>query len=213
MRTVVSLCDFTGNMVKPWAEAGFQCYCVDIQHPGEWVEIAPNITGIGEDVLQWMPGRIGIKPAIVFAFPPCTHLAVSGARWWKDKGLKGLIEGLTLVERCRELCESFGCPWMLENPVGSLSKYWREPDAAFDPYEYGGYLDPEGDHYTKRTCLWFGNGFRMPEPRPVFPNLGSKMHRVGPSADRANIRSETPMGFARAVFEANTTLATAGRGR
>lgn len=202
---VLSLCDFSGNMVRPWAEAGFQCYIVDIQHPvlpGDIDRSIPNIARINADLRtdwEWHHEQ----PCIVFAFPPCTHLASSGARWFKDKGLAGLIEGLTLVERCRELCESFGCPWMLENPVGTLATYWREPDATFDPYEYGGYLDPEGDHYTKKTCLWYGNGFVMPEPKPVFPNLGSMMHRVPPSADRANIRSETPAGFARAVFEAN----------
>jgi hypothetical protein len=159
---VLSLCDFTGNMVRPWAEAGYACYCVDTRH-GEFDQIAPNIRGIGQDVREFNAHRYGFPPvAIAFAFPPCTHLAASGARWWKEKGLLPLIEGLTLVERCREILESLGCPWMLENPVGRLATCWREPDASFDPYEYGGYLDPEGDHYTKRTCLWFGGGFVTP---------------------------------------------------
>jgi len=202
--TVLSLCDLSGNMVRPWAAAGFQCVCVDIQHPvlpGDVDRSTPNIARISADVRTWKPWNW--KPLIVFAFPPCTHLAASGARWWKGKGLGTLIEALTLVERCREICEASGCPWMLENPTGSLSTYWRHPDWSFDPCDYGGYLDPPGDAYTKRTCLWVGGGFRMPPKRPVYPTEGSLMHRVSPSVERANIRSRTPMGFARAVFEAN----------
>lgn len=64
-------------------------------------------------------------------------------------------------------------------------------------------LPPPGDAYTKRTCLWIGNGFVVPVPRPVFPIEGSRMHLMPPSADRGDLRAETPPGFARAVFEAN----------
>ena len=95
---------------------------------------------------------------------------------------------------------------MLENPVGVLSSipHIGKPDHLFDPCDYAGYsLTLERDAYTKRTCLWVGNGFRMPEPRRVEPVLGSKMHLLPPSEDRADIRSATPEGFARAVFLAN----------
>ncbi len=198
---VLSLCDHSGNMVRPWAEAGYECWCVDIQHESGYYRKG-NIVQVGADVLRWtlpMPK----KYAAVFAFPPCTHLAVSGARWWKGKGLRLLAEAIDLVGRCAEICEESGAPWMLENPIGALSSHWRKPDAQFDPCDYGGYLDPEGDAYTKRTCLWIGNGFKMPMPKPVFPIEGSRMHLMPPSEDRQNLRSETPMGFARAVFAAN----------
>jgi len=65
------------------------------------------------------------------------------------------------------------------------------------------YLEPPGDTYTKKTCLWTGGGFKMPEKRSVEPTEGSKMHLMPPSENRANLRSATPMGFAQAVFEAN----------
>jgi hypothetical protein len=58
---------------------------------------------------------------------------------------------------------------MLENPVGVLSSYWRKPDHTFDPCDYGGYLNPAGDAYTKKTCLWTGGGFIMPGKKPVDP--------------------------------------------
>jgi len=99
---VLSLCDYTGNMVKPWAKAGYECICVDVRHPaGE--HTSDGITWVGADIRYWLPPKKDY--AIVFAFPPCTNLAVSGARWFKDKGLRGLIEGLELVERCRAICE------------------------------------------------------------------------------------------------------------
>lgn len=195
--TVLSLCDRTGNMLRPWADAGFECIAVDIQHDGDVVR--DGIRFVGGDVRYWLPPLRSY--AAVFAFPPCTNLAVSGARWFKDKGLRGLIDGLELVERCRAICEWSGAPWMLENPVSTLSTYWRKPDYIWDPCEFGGYLNPPGDLYTKRTCIWTGNGFTLPPRRPVQPELGSKMHLLPPSADRADLRSETPMGFARAVFE------------
>jgi hypothetical protein len=199
--TVLSLCDRTGNMVQPWAEAGYPCTIVDIQHPaGERVG-TDGIIRVGADIRTWLPPRG--KVAIVFAFPPCTHLAVSGARWFQNKGLGALIEGLQLVEACRRICEWTGAPWMLENPVSTLSSYWRKPDHSFDPCDFGDYLTPPGDAYTKRTCLWTGGGFRMPDHRPVEPVEGSRIHRMAPSADRGDRRSETPLGFARAVFEAN----------
>lgn len=93
---------------------------------------------------------------------------------------------------------------MIENPVGRLSTAWRKPDHTFNPCDFGGYLEPAGDAYTKRTCLWTGGGFVMPEPRPVAPTAGSMMHtRYAPGPERANLRAATPMGFARAVFLAN----------
>ncbi len=188
-------------MVKPWAEDGYECWCLDIQHePGE--QKHDGILWIGEDIRTWKTPSV--KYACVFAFPPCTHLAVSGARWWVGKGLRLLSESIELVARCAEICEEAEAPWMIENPVGSLSSYWRKPDAKFDPCDYAGYLNNrDTDAYTKKTCLWTGSGFNVPLPRPVFPILGSKMHMLPPSSDRARLRSETPMGFSRAVFEAN----------
>lgn len=199
---VLSLCDRTGNMVKPWAEAGCNCVCVDTQHePGLTKHPTLPIWYAGKDVrdFEWpSPTRI------VFAFPPCTDMAVSGARWFRDKGLSAIITALQIVEACRRICDGSGAPYMIENPVSTLATYWREPDHTFDPCDYGGYLNPPGDTYTKRTCIWAGNGFVMPKPQRVEPVQGSLMHLMPPSADRADKRSETPRGFARAVFEANS---------
>ncbi len=196
---VLSLCDHTGNMVRPWWEVGFDCLCVDVQHGG--VRTEGNITFIGADVRTWLPPPR--RCAIVFAFPPCTNLAVSGARWFREKGMGGLTEALEIVEACRRICEWSEAPWMLENPVSTLSSYWRKPDHSFDPCDFGGWLDPPDDAYTKRTCLWTGGGFVMPTKKPVEPSEGSKMHALPPTDDRGDLRSVTPRGFAKAVLVAN----------
>ena len=185
---VLSLFDLTGNMVQPWQEAGYETLCVDIQRDGT-------------DILRWLPPRREYK--IVFAFPPCTNLAVSGARWFKDKGLSGLASAIELVERARDICEWSGAPWMIENPVSTLSSYWRKPDCTFHPHEFTHFWAP--DNYTKKTCIWHGNGFVMPKPRKDL-SLGkpdSRIHQAPPGPERANFRSATPKGFAKAVFEAN----------
>lgn len=218
---VLSLCDRTGVMVKEWARAGYHCTIVDLQHEPGWTEPTgewENIWRFGGDVQSFNPTR---KPGIIFAFPPCTDLAVSGTRWMPEKGLKALIGALQLVEACRSICEAFGVPWMLENPVSTISTYWRKPDWTFDPYEYAGYLeDPQMETYTKKTCLWVGGGFLPPPRRPVAPlpmtnggshnqdehwerlkKIPSKMHLIPPGPERANLRSITPTGFARAVFQ------------
>jgi hypothetical protein len=198
---VLSLCDYTGVMVKPWLDAGYACHTVDIRYEQTQTVAGGKWTQHAVDILDWLPPRDPV--AICFAFPPCTNLAVSGARWFQDKGLRGLEDGIRLVRRCAEICQWTTAPWMLENPVSTLSTYWRKPDHKFDPCDFGGYMDPPGDTYTKRTCLWTGNGFRFPDPRPVFPVEGSRMHYMSPSDTRGDDRSVTPEGFARAVYEAN----------
>lgn len=182
-------------MVQPWLDAGYECWIVDVQHP-EGQHRDGRLVRWGTDVqfLSW-PWR---EVAIAFAFPPCTNLSVSGARWFQDKGLESLHESLGLVVACKRICEASGAPWMLENPVGMLSSYWRKPDYTFQPWQYG-------DRYTKKTCLWTGNGFVMPEAwhRTKPDGTTSAIHLMPPSADRGDKRSITPAGFARAVFEAN----------
>lgn len=191
-------------MARPWAEGGAHCICFDVQHSIRADKV--EAVGAGQITYRWADVRsltatdVG-RPAIVFAFPPCTHLAVSGARDFARKGLRAYIDGLELVEACRQLAENSGAPWMLENPVSRLSSAWRKPDYTFDPCDYG-------DPYTKRTCLWTGSGFVMPPQARVEPVEGSRMHTLPPGPDRANLRAATPAGFARAVFEANKHLLT-----
>ena len=194
---ILSLCDLTGNMARPWSDAGHDVVLIDVQR-----DESQDL--LNAEVRQCLMSRTW---DFVIAQPPCTHLASSGARWWASKGLGPLIEGLRMVSVCVEIATESGAPWMLENPVGRLSTCWREPDYIFDPWEYAGY-DAPGDHYTKRTCLWTGGGFVMPAPKFALTSEApdkTRIHHESPGPDRANRRSAAPMGFARAVYEANVT--------
>lgn len=200
---VLSLCDRTGNMGQPWAEAGHICIAVDLAHDGVSVEQVGSgcIVYVESDVRDYDPPAV--EYAAAFAFPPCTDLAVSGARWFKEKGLSALAEAIEQVAVCQETLESLDCPWMLENPKSTLSTHWRKPDYAFDPYEYAHYTGRD-ECYSKETWLWTGNGFRMPVTDGVdATRADDRIHKMGPSKHRSEKRSETPMGFARAVYLAH----------
>jgi len=203
MSHVVSLFDYSGVMLVPWAEAGYVCWAVDINHPAQSVEqdginlIRHNLT------VPWLPPFSNSDIEFVAAFPPCDHLAVSGARWFKGKGLRALASSIELFATASEWCEWSGARWLIENPVSTISTYWRKPDCSFHPWEYAGF-EPS-DCYTKKTCLWHGGGFVMPEPFPLGEagEPDDRIHKMPPSPERAALRSQTPLGFARAVFEAN----------
>lgn len=148
---------------------------------------------------------------------------------------------IDLFATAAEFCEASGAPYFIENPVSTISTYWRSPDSGFHPWQFTG-IDAS-DNYMKNTCLWVGNGFAMPNEdthpmvraavdavmtecrrllskakvlvkfagRPELELLqqwypDDRIHTASPGADRANIRSETPMGFSRAVMAANENL-------
>ncbi len=200
---VASLFDYTGNMLKPWREAGYECHIYDIQHPpGVHVRSDGMITH-GLD-LTTCPKSGGYS--FISCFPPCTHLSLSGAAWFKGKGLRALYESIGYFATCIEFVEQSSAPYLIENPMSTISTYWRAPDHKFNPCDYSGYNNGLDD-YTKETWLWCGGGFQMP-PRNRAGDLFAMpdktyINHQPPGPERANIRSATPMGFATAVFEAN----------
>lgn len=196
---VLSFCDRTGNMVKPWAEAGYPCICFDWQHSIRRDRVEGNITYRWADVRALTPEDLPQNVALAFAFPDCTNLALSGARDFKRKGIQGLIDALVLVEACRKLVCGLRCPWMLENPMSRLSTCWRKPDHKFSPWMYG-------EDYQKETWLWIGGGFQMPPPLLTVKPSGIRQSiwEMPPSDDRADLRAITPARFAEAVFRANS---------
>ena len=206
--TVISLCDYTGNMVKPWIEAGYHAFLVDPQHETTRTEGAvTKFAGTIEDAMPTISELIRSgKVAAVFGFPPCTDMSVSGARWFKAKHAKDPLfqaRAVMVAEQCRTVGRLAGAPWFVENPVSVLSSAFGKPQHSFHPADYTTY-EP-ADNYSKKTCLWTGGGFIMPQPAKD-PSLGApddRIHKAPPGPERANFRSATPMGFARAVFEAN----------
>ena len=208
---VLSLFDYTGNMLKPWQEAGYECHLVDIQHPEGTSIREDGMVCHNLDLSIWFchaltnPNHVlGGHYDFVACFPPCDSLAVSGARWFKGKGLRALEKSIAMFATAAEVAEASGAPYLIENPVSTISTYWRKPDYTFHPWEYAGWCGD--DHYKKKTCLWTGGGFVMPEKRPnpyTSKEPDNRIHTAPPGPERKNFRSATPMGFARAVFEAN----------
>lgn len=207
----IFLCDVTGTMAEPWVEAGYRVILVDPQHP-EGVTVDGLVTKVGHIIdhpVTWGVLREAIHSGgVVFVagFPPCTDLAVSGARWFEAKRRADpavQFKAMHVAWRCQIIGELSGAAWFAENPVSQVSSLWRKPDHFFNPYQFTGHC--ANDNYTKKTCLWTGGGFVMP-PEFRDASLGApdnRIHACPPSEDRANIRSATPSGFARAVFLSN----------
>lgn len=202
---VISLCDYTGNMIKPWTDAGHQALLIDPQHG-----VTTSIDGIVKyagTILEALPTiRLWIKTkdiSLVAGFPPCTDLAVSGSRWFNDKSSQDKhfqSKAALIAEQCRMIGMISGAPWFLENPVSVLSSIIGKPNYSFHPWQYNG-LEPN-DNYTKKTMIWSGGGFTLPKFE-IDETLGppdNRIHYASPGPERANIRSATPMGFAKAVY-------------
>ena len=203
---VISLYDFTGEALKPWADAGYECYAFDIQH--DWYEstkvysqkhIDGSIEYIHADLhdqatLNAIQSEFGDKPVVFgMAFPVCTDMAVSGAAHFKRKAEVNPFFQADAVGHATSVARMFNgmaIPYFIENPVSVLATMWRKPDHRFHPYEYGGYIpDDQAEHprwpeyiasrdaYPKKTCLWTGGGFVMPWAVPVPVEKGhSRQH-------------------------------------
>ncbi len=141
---------------------------------------------------------------MIIAFPPCTHLAVSGAAWWKQKQADGRQQqGMDFFM----LFINLDCPRVaVENPVGIMSTYYRKPDQIIQPYMFG-------DPTLKTTCLWL-KGLPLLRPtnivKPADPVILSTGKRVDPwyysvsglkGAARSAARSKTFPGIAKAMAD------------
>jgi hypothetical protein len=211
MKGIISLCDFTGIFTKPWSDAGYAVLHVDPQREGNGtiIEMMPKI----RDFMMLH------EVVLVAGFPPCTDVAVSGAAHFESKRKKDKhfqSKAALVAEQCRMVGELSGAPWFFENPVSVFASIFGKPDYSFNPYEFGGYLPNDDQHpewpeyikprdaYPKKTCLWVGGGFKLPNLKPVYvePGYSDQHHKLGgKSLKTKNIRSATPRGFAQAVFE------------
>ncbi len=178
MRVLVA-CEYSGRVRDAFIARGhdaWSCDLLDTDVPG------PHWTG---DVLELLDGDWDL----MVAFPPCTHLSVSGARWWKDK----LPEQAAAIAFVKAL---YDCPIprvAIENPVGKLSSAWRKPDQIIHPWQHG-----HGE--TKQTCLWLKNLPKI-QPTNVVEGREPKVHFMAPSPDRWKQRSLTYSGIAQAMAD------------
>ena len=218
-RIIVSLCDYSGNWPKPFSDAGYTVLLFDLKHGDDVIEYRKVIGAIINVMNSF--AIYGDTPEIVgiMAAPVCTDFSVSGAQYWEAKDADGrtalslaLVDGCLAVINYFDQCENLEF-WVLENPVGWLPKlrpglksWWW---GYFQPHDYAGWLeDPRAEAYTKKTGLWGRfEGFRQFE-KSVPPirscSQGSWIQKLGGKSEKTKeLRSKTPLGFARAFFEAN----------
>ncbi len=126
---------------------------------------------------------------LMIAHPPCTHLAVSGARWFKDK-IEEQKEALEFVQRLMDAPIDKIC---IENPISVISSKIRKPDQIIQPWQFG-----HGE--TKATCLWL-KGLPLLVPTDIVDGREARVHNLPPSPDRWKLRSTTFQGIADAMAE------------
>ena len=176
MRVLVA-CEYSGAVRDAFLARGHDAMSCDLlptDVPG------PHYCGDVKDIIddRW---------DMMIAFPPCTHLSASGARWWKDK----VVEQAEALDFVRLLLDAPIEKIALENPVGKISSAIRKPDQIIQPWQYG-----HGE--TKATCLWLKN---LPPlvPTNIVDGREARVHRMPPSADRWKLRSTTYQGIADAM--------------
>ena len=182
MRVLVA-CEFSGIVRRAFAKRGHDAWSIDLLPTEmEWAGIGSHVKG---DILEHLESGW----ELMIAFPPCTHLAVSGARWFKDKQAEQ-IEALDFI---RQLMDAPIEHIAIENPIGIISTRIRKPDQIIQPWQFG---HPE----TKATCLWLKN-LPLLEPTDIVDGRYARVHREPPSKDRWKNRSRTYQGIAEAMAE------------
>ena len=178
MRVLVS-CEMSGNVRRAFRDRGIQAWSNDI-YPA--MDDGQHIRGDALEVIEW-----GCWDMVI-AFPPCDHLAVSGARWFAEKRRDGRQQaGIDFFMAFTRL----NCLWAIENPVGIMSTRYRKPDQIIQPWQFG-----HGE--TKATCLWL-NGLPLLQPTAVVEGREARVHRMPPGPDRARLRGVTYPGIAEAM--------------
>jgi site-specific DNA-cytosine methylase len=176
---VLVACEYSGVVRDAFLRRGHDAMSCDLlptEQPG------PHHEGDVRDIL-------GDGWDLMIAHPPCTHLSVSGARWFEEKqaaqddALAFVLELLTAP--IPRIC--------IENPVSIISSHIRKPDQIIQPWQYG-----HGE--TKATCLWLKN---LPPlvPTQVVSGREARIHRMPPGPDRWKERSRTYHGIAEAMAE------------
>lgn len=187
-KRVLIACEFSGIVRDAFRRLGHDAWSCDLlpterEGPHYQCDVR-EVLGMGWDLMV--------------AHPPCTHLAVSGARWFKEKAAEQ-EESLDFI---RLLLYSPIPQIALENPVSIISSRIRKPDQIIQPWQFG---HPE----AKKTCLWLKdlplltptNILQLPESGRWENQTPSGQNKLGPSPNRWKERSKTYTGIANAMAE------------
>jgi len=186
MNRVLIACEFSGIVRDAFCERGYDAWSCDLlptERPGQ------HLRGDVFDAI------LHTRWHLMIAFPPCTHLCVSGARWFKEKS----SEQQQAIGFFMQLANAPIQHIAIENPVGIMSSVWRKPDQIIQPFEFG-----HGE--TKATCLWLKN-LPLLQPTHLEGDLFceeapkervARVHHEPPGPNRWKNRSRTFSGIARA---------------
>lgn len=176
---VLAACEWSGAVRSAFDFLGwesFSCDLIDTELTIGGTHIKGDVKNILED--DW---------DLIVAFPPCTYLCSSGARWWESRRTEQqqAIKFVMDIWNCN--CDRIA----IENPIGILSTAWRKPDQIIQPWQFG-----HGE--VKTTCLWLKN---LPPLRPtsIVEKREQKCWRMSPSVDRSKERGRTYAGIAWAM--------------
>ena len=176
---VLIACEYSGAVRDAFIAAGHEAMSCDLlptDVPG------PHYQGDVTDILKdgW---------DLMIAHPPCTHLAVSGARWFKEKQ----AEQKEALDFVRLLLDAPISRIALENPISIISSRIRKPDQIIQPWQFG-----HGE--TKATCLWLKN-LPLLTPTDIVEGREARVHKMPPSPNRWKERSKTYKGIAKAMSQ------------
>lgn len=214
---ILLLFEHSGLAAQPFTERGFNTAIVDLKNAAKndraTYTLQLDILANEQILLDYAS-----EARLVIGMPPCTDLAVSGAKHFERKAWidPNFQKKAMSLFRSPERIANGKTPFVIENPKSMASTFWRKPNAIIHPFEYGGYLPEDDKHpdwpeyiyprdaYPKETMLWFGNGFELPAKKRIeqqsiysgtFKKLGGKSEKT------KEIRSASPRGFFVALAE------------
>jgi hypothetical protein len=179
--SVLVACEESQVVTIEMRKLGIKAYSCDLEpcsggHP-EW-HLQRDVTHVLE--YEW---------DMIIAFPPCTHLAASGARYFKQKRKDGRQQ--KAIDFFMQCINANSLRIAVENPIGIMSTEYRKPDQIIHPWQFG-----HGE--SKATCLWL-KGLPHIIPTDIVEEREQRIWKMGPSPDRAKLRSKTYIGIARAM--------------
>jgi hypothetical protein len=178
---VLVACEFSGVVREAFRRRGHDAWSCDLLNPEDDSKF--HYQDDCREVMQTFDWDL------MLAFPPCTYLAVSGARWFAERRQ----EQKNALEFVKTLAAADIPMIAIENPIGVLSTKWRKPDQIIQPWQFG-----HGE--TKATCLWLK---RLPKlvPTKIVKGRHGRVWREAPSPERWKNRSRTLQGIADAMAE------------
>lgn len=205
MRVIIG-CEKSQEICKRFRALGHEAYSCDIlpcsgEHP-KWHIHDDVLQTLSNGVCYMQDGRV-LRISewdLMIAHPPCTHTAVSGARYFKEKRVDGRQQ--KAIDFFMTLVNAPIKKIAIEHPISIMSTKYRKPDQIIQPWMFG-----YGE--TKATCLWL-KGLPKLKPTNIVEGREARIHRLPPSKDRAELRSKTYPGIAKALAEQYSAFIDSG---